>query len=127
MCGEQYKPGVNSPAGSGSPPRVRGTAQYYDVTNLQIRITPACAGNRFCVGCGQGRRADHPRVCGEQNSILNLYKVWWGSPPRVRGTDLRAAAGIGGVGITPACAGNSFAGRDTNAKGKDHPRVCGEQ
>ena len=45
VCGEQTDEAVQMVMERGSPPRVRGTAQYYDVTNLQIRITPACAGN----------------------------------------------------------------------------------
>ena len=44
-CGEQSKTLIFPWQAKGSPPRVRGTAQYYDVTNLQIRITPARAGN----------------------------------------------------------------------------------
>ena len=50
-----------------------------------------------------------------------------GSPPRVRGTVRGIVILPLPARITPACAGNSFAGKDTNAKGKDHPRVCGEQ
>ena len=45
----------------------------------------------------------------------------------MRGTDLRAAAGIGGVGITPACAGNSIPPWCRVRPLEDHPRVCGEQ
>ncbi len=32
-----------------------------------------------------------------------------------------------GNGITPACAGNSHLGRIHTSWGRDHPRVCGEQ
>ena len=66
-------------------------------------------------------------MCGEQVRILLPFHPPEGSPPRVRGTAAFAEFKDPSIGITPACAGNSFAGRDTNAKGKDHPRVCGEQ
>ena len=66
-------------------------------------------------------------MCGEQEARTGLEKDHAGSPPRVRGTGRIWNNSMLHSGITPACAGNSFAGRDTNAKGKDHPRVCGEQ
>ena len=37
---------------------------------------------------------------------MKLYDM--GSPPRVRGTALMPPYGLGRVGITPACAGNSI-------------------
>ena len=66
MCGEQFSTFDSEQHHGGSPPRVRGTAQYYDVTNLQIRITPACAGNSEAAGLQWQDVEDHPRVCGEQ-------------------------------------------------------------
>ena len=66
-------------------------------------------------------------MCGEQAYPGYARMPITGSPPRVRGTDLRAAAGIGGVGITPACAGNRTTWKDENGNTWDHPRVCGEQ
>ena len=49
---------------------------------------------------------DHPRVCGEQQKVMQLRTWLIGSPPRVRGT----VDGLGDTSvtdrITPACAGN---------------------
>ena len=50
---------------------------------------------------------DHPRVCGEKNSIF--CPVFFGDR------------------ITPACAGKSAKAVTIEAIQKDHPRVCGEK
>ena len=50
-----------------------------------------------------------------------------GSPPRVRGTGSRVSFIFERIGITPACAGNSFADTTEASSSADHPRVCGEQ
>ena len=50
-----------------------------------------------------------------------------GSPPRVRGTVALYARGRCKGGITPACAGNRFETETPGHRGRDHPRVCGEQ
>ncbi len=89
-------------------PRVRGEEISGLAAVDKIGITPACAGRRpVPLGCWIFPR-DHPRVCGEKQSVgLNpLTKP--GSPPRVRGEG--GHAGINGTwtGITPACAGRRF-------------------
>ena len=45
----------------------------------------------------------------------------------MRGTALRGVGVQVGVGITPACAGNSWTGTTKGTAITDHPRVCGEQ
>ena len=50
-----------------------------------------------------------------------------GSPPRVRGTVEWPARHHYTIGITPACAGNSYLYPLKADKMRDHPRVCGEQ
>ena len=66
VCGEQMFASVEQNAPAGSPPRVRGTAVHSNSVTTGIRITPACAGNRYPVRQYTMRAADHPRVCGEQ-------------------------------------------------------------
>ena len=46
VCGEQITPGAPAPPGEGSPPRVRGTDPFPNLTAIRWGITPACAGNR---------------------------------------------------------------------------------
>ena len=50
---------------------------------------------------------DHPRACGEKALAHRNYRVWAGSPPRMRGK-------VKGV-LFMSC------------KDKDHPRACGEK
>ena len=127
MCGEQKHFLLRSTACLGSPPRVRGTEKGRRMNKIIIRITPACAGNRYHVPNGGKRDPDHPRVCGEQRiRSFNGSKIS-GSPPRVRGTGLEAASSQIGSRITPACAGNRKTRWRSAAGAKDHPRVCGEQ
>ena len=66
-------------------------------------------------------------MCGEQVYAFSLVSTSMGSPPRVRGTVLLADLDGVGVGITPACAGNSSGSFGALAGTWDHPRVCGEQ
>ena len=66
-------------------------------------------------------------MCGEQSPAFEAHQMIPGSSPRVRG-----AAGVGDalvsvLGIIPACAGSSQNGKSWLVRGRDHPRVCGEQ
>ena len=106
VCGEQAHMHHHQSLLSGSPPRVRGTDEKTGMRTVDVRITPACAGNRRYAGWGGRRGADHPRVCGEQLGGAIPRPYFLGSPPRVRGTvhKIPIKAYLGG--ITPACAGN---------------------
>ena len=107
MCGEQpYMNQFQNPY-QGSPPRVRGTVSKYYITAMENRITPACAGNSLrAYGAYKGKK-DHPRVCGEQLLFSSFVIPQFGSPPRVRGTELFLPLQAIPGWITPACAGNS--------------------
>ena len=68
MCGEQGTI-LNQPLNrGGSPPRVRGTACFFFKHPQDLRITPACAGNRRTFPGHSAKERDHPRVCGEQSA-----------------------------------------------------------
>ena len=66
VCGEQVLDMMLARRMAGSPPRVRGTVPRITAQAADSRITPACAGNRFCPCFHRGWHRDHPRVCGEQ-------------------------------------------------------------
>ena len=107
VCGEQAHMHHHQSLLSGSPPRVRGTDEKTGMRTVDVRITPACAGNRInflklgllCI--------NHPRVCGEQEICRMGWPPGGGSPPRVRGTVGRGNSPPLFFRITPACAGNS--------------------
>ena len=50
----------------------------------------------------------------------------WGSSPRMRGAHRCTAINVLRVGIIPADAGSTDAGRSGCERGVDHPRGCGE-
>ena len=107
MCGEQHLlPGIEEKQ-QGSPPRVRGTGLGVGTKRENSRITPACAGNSYTSLSSAKVSRDHPRVCGEQTIAHLSLLCGAGSPPRVRGTVHIRFQDLSGVGITPACAGNS--------------------
>ena len=91
------------------------------------RITPACAGKSAVHRVDFGVEQDHPRVCGEKFRYSRKKLPERGSPPRVRGKELRSGLLLAFRGITPACAGKSPARGGRRFRPEDHPRVCGEK
>ena len=66
-------------------------------------------------------------MCGEQLVYRKPARNSIGSPPRVRGTEMHDMYQRFHIGITPACAGNSYLSLFFTTPIQDHPRVCGEQ
>ena len=89
-------------------------------------ITPADAGKTYTKRETKKVGRDHPRGCGENNTISPAMQVKLGSPPRMRGKHGGAVQGAAQLGITPADAGKTPR-RDTHKnQARDHPRGCGE-
>ena len=91
VCGENFFFNFLTCTGAGSPPRVRGKLELDFYIWVQMRITPACAGKTSFIYDVQRVPQDHPRVCGENQLLLNLLRVLLGSPPRVRGKQTKSA------------------------------------
>jgi len=101
----KFKNEIYEPA-TESPPHMRGTVKPR-LTNMErFRITPAYAGNRTSAAMLSGFSADHPRVCGEQQTSTAGLKTEQGSPPRMRGTVNDSINYSRVERITPAYAGN---------------------
>ena len=111
MCGEKFDPRNTAFARKGSPPRVRGKVESTQAYKEAIGITPACAGKSCYTSNTCPHSRDHPRVCGEKMPAVTVSSSAVGSPPRVRGKDDRGGKRRCSGGITPACAGKSFASR----------------
>ena len=127
VCGEKSPPVAGRGRRLGSPPRVRGKVDAYDLMVSGLRITPACAGKRRR-GARQRRGGwDHPRVCGEKWLRQCARQGITGSPPRVRGKAASLKAQDTQHRITPACAGKSDLLMAERGRQMDHPRVCGEK
>ena len=127
VCGEQVLEVDDFAIPAGSSPRVRGTGSPSSAGAGEGRFIPACAGNRICGLYNLHPAPVHPRVCGEQRRRQNNAKLFYGSSPRVRGTDFKQVGEIGGRRFIPACAGNSIHDAAGVPRCTVHPRVCGDK
>ena len=105
VCGEKGMRQSTGRSQKGSPPRVRGKVSALSPPDQALGITPACAGKRKGRQGNHSFPGDHPRVCGEKRVIICKHCHPQGSPPRVRGKARMEVSAVGGLGITPACAG----------------------
>ena len=94
---------------------------------MSQRITPAHAGKSRKITVLLRRRQDHPRACGEKHHHHYKYYAKRGSPPRMRGKELRPAQACTAFRITPAHAGKSVFCPRGHGQTQDHPRACGEK
>ena len=127
VCGEKFTVRFTRMVLPGSPPRMRGKDGVNVSAQAVTGITPACAGKRDKAGLPFAPVRDHPRVCGEKTSASSLFNTAAGSPPRVRGKELRVETCFSHDGITPAYAGKRVSRSRAKTGEWDHPRVCGEK
>ena len=92
----------------GSPPLARGILSSINSIVSGYGITPACAGNTKFVPVTQIVLRDHPRLRGEYNDWNTDKATEQGSPPLARGIPLYLSDEDKEMGITPACAGNTY-------------------
>ena len=87
LCGEKrFLPPLFC-AISGSPPPMRGKGPAAFPCRPPQRITPAYAGKSLQNWTMQVTKKDHPRLCGEKVSHVDLTYLELGSPPPMRGKD----------------------------------------
>ena len=90
------------------------------------RIIPAYAGSTLVASSTAMSSRDHPRVCGEHALAVRVCCPDMGSSPRMRGAHSLINNSQFDIGIIPAYAGSTRAGRHSVSSARDHPRVCGE-
>ena len=66
-------------------------------------------------------------MCGEKVAMVTTAVSTPGSPPHVRGNELRVETCFADNGITPAYAGKRPLRSFDDTREWDHPRVCGEK
>ena len=110
-----------------SPPRMRGKGLCKGFHLCDVGITPACAGKSEKQVPFLPPYQDHPRVCGEKGGVPGRDHELVGSPPRVRGKEVRGEPAEYRSGITPAYAGKRGRAGLPQRQLRDHPRVCGEK
>ena len=84
-CGEKAKFLHHIDKKRGSPPHMRGKADFRTTSTRSVRITPAHAGKRSFSDFSRLSAEDHPRTCGEKfRGYVNAH-ARAGSPPHMRG------------------------------------------
>ena len=86
LRGEHYSNALHLLNRSGSPPPTRGTLINNKPYCLNLRITPAYAGNTYTSDSYFITIWDHPRLRGEHPYTIAMKYSEVGSPPPTRGT-----------------------------------------
>ena len=107
ICGEKRGRFARRGSRLGSPPHMRGKAQYELARHEATGITPAYAGKSGAPGSQMIHFGDHPRICGEKRRDYCILSRWGG--------------------ITPAYAGKRWIDCVRCRNPRDHPRICGEK
>ena len=107
ICGEKISVPCSRGYPTGSPPHMRGKVCILMDSRSTTGITPAYAGKRRYGRVGLRSGPDHPRICGEKNGTSRHQARWKGSPPHMRGKEVKNAIKIMMDRITPAYAGKS--------------------
>ena len=121
VCGEKFEPGLHSWCVKGSPPRMRGKASFFGISQPGVRITPAYAGKSYTGKTPNVTFKDHPRVCGEKSTASSKRLRGMGSPPRMRGKACCLMISSARLRITPAYAGKSTSNRPNSQPGLGSP------
>ena len=111
---------------SGSPPRARGRPRRGRELELDVRLTPACAGTTQSTPPRRASSQAHPRVRGDDSGRICSSAVARGSPPRARGRPPDPPTSLRPGGLTPACAGTTRPARALPCGRWAHPRVRGD-
>ena len=90
-----------------SPPHARGRRMRQIDAQMDVGITPACAGKTISETEPTARRSDHPRMRGEDPFIGAWFYGDGGSPPHARGRPSSLLPTPTANRITPACAGKT--------------------
>ena len=126
-CGEQVDHAVVSVRGSGSSPRVWGTAVVHGERAAPDRFIPTRVGNSARRRTTAARRAVHPHACGEQEHDRALGRCRAGSSPRVWGTVRPHRARPRRRRFIPTRVGNRATCPRSVPRRPVHPHACGEQ
>ena len=126
VCGDHTSipPLLSSPKESS--PLVRGPPNKTRRPPNLPGIIPARAGTTPSTRVRSRRPRDHPRSCGDHQSLALWYASRAGSSPLVRGPPAAVAAASVGEGIIPARAGTTPGSPRRASRRRDHPRSCGD-
>ena len=109
----------------GSSPRMRGSLLLSLCRLVAAGIIPAHAGLTFLDVSVDGKGKDHPRACGAHLPMRFALFSFWGSSPRMRGSQDATRGRWYNLGIIPAHAGLTIQPTGWSGFARDHPRACG--
>ena len=125
MCGADHREIDLDPGFRGTSPHVRGRPMAPRLFSLGAGNIPACAGQtNFCWSLSRSF-AEHPRMCGADNSSRSTPRRRHGTSPHVRGRLDRSSYHTRRSRNIPACAGQTRPWSLTRATRREHPRMCG--
>ena len=126
VCGENVG-NVGKPlTGIGTSPRMRGKLPVLMHELPSPRNIPAYAGKTATSGTVSTPATEHPRVCGENQSIAAAHRAAHGTSPRMRGKPPINVHGFDPRRNIPAYAGKTLTILILILVVREHPRVCGE-
>ena len=105
---------------------MRGKPVAKQLWHRRVGITPAGAGKTLPRPTSSATFWDHPRRCGENCLKKSESRKKTGSPPQVRGKQVRTRTNAFCNRITPAGAGKTCLCWALRRNYWDHPRRCGE-
>ncbi len=124
--GDDVSPAISAGSHTGGPPRARGRPRRHEWGDMDLGRTPACAGTTAPAGLRPPRRAEDPRVRGDDASSMRSTAPASGGPPRARGRRSRGQGRRARSGRTPACAGTTSAATTSPMRTPEDPRVRGD-
>ena len=110
----------------GSSPRGRGKPRSYSGEDRPAGLIPAWAGKTVPPTLIRLDARAHPRVGGENFSMLSTSSHPLGSSPRGRGKHLLVGGALAVGGLIPAWAGKTWPPPSQSGTRRAHPRVGGE-
>ena len=126
VCGENLLQSCYSTKMLGTSPRMRGKHVCHNLPPPLGRNIPAYAGKTRTNQAGGVKRAEHPRVCGENRSMGGDNSLDNGTSPRMRGKLAPLVGEISSLRNIPAYAGKTATFTRATPLPPEHPRVCGE-
>ena len=124
-CGAHLARPLKMPVTAGSSPRMRGSHISIPIAMNPCGIIPAHAGLTSVMSIHSSLYGDHPRACGAHASGAQDEQYFWGSSPRMRGSQIAASRATTSPGIIPAHAGLTVRTLPAHHAARDHPRACG--
>ena len=126
VCGENSLPRVPHRNCPGTSPRMRGKPGLPRPGQQLIRNIPAYAGKTGILENASSHASEHPRVCGENLTIVSTSPPMRGTSPRMRGKLFTTSMLTGAIRNIPAYAGKTKHTCHNAHVSAEHPRVCGE-